>query len=185
MADICDTPPRNKLVEERNEAMNNNKDVNWISLIGHNQIEAENEEKLYSKLNTQCNARFRSDLDGQIAIKKGQRKSSEDEVKAYRAALNQQFSSYRSEDDRKVAVKHAEMLKLKAVREQQVEEAKLKRKYDELKKKKHELRAVEKLKRELATERGRRPRRRRRTWPSSRTCSSTTSGRRPSRRATE
>merc|ERR1719451_228908 len=43
MADVCDTPPRNKLVNARKEAMNESHDVNWISLIGYNQIEAENE----------------------------------------------------------------------------------------------------------------------------------------------
>jgi len=152
MADICDTPPRNKMVAERNEAMNENNDVNWISLIGYNQIEAENEEKLYSKLNQQSNDRFKSDLDAQIGIKQQQKSSSDAELVAYRQALNDQFKSYRAEDAKKVGTQHAETLKLKEIREEQVAEADLKRKYAELKEKKHELRAVQKLKKALAVE---------------------------------
>lgn len=152
MADICDTPKRQTIIKERNEAMNENNDVNWISLIGYNQVEAENEEKLYSKLNQDSNDRFRSDLDGQIEIKKQQKRSSKDEMVAYRQALNEQFKSYRSDNDRKMATKHVEMLKLKEIREKQVAEANMKRKYAELKTRKHDLREVQKLKLALAKE---------------------------------
>jgi len=144
--DIVDTPRRSKLVAARNEAMNENKDVNWISLIGYNQIEAENEEALYSKLNQESNDRFRSDLDGQCRIKAQQQRAADCERTAYRSALNAQFSGYRAEDQSKAEKKRASTLRLKAERRKQVEEAAMKRKYAELKKKKHELVAVQKLK---------------------------------------
>jgi len=152
MDDICDTPPRNKLVKARNEAMNENKDVNWISLIGYNQIQAENEEKLYAKLSQQCNDRFRSDLDAQVEIKKKQRASTKTELKQYRDALNAQFKSYHADDEAKLVTKHTETLKLKEIREQQVAEANMKRKYEELKARKREMRDVQKLKMALAKE---------------------------------
>jgi len=150
--DIVDTPRRSKLVAARNEAMNENKDVNWISLIGYNQIEAENEEALYSKLNRESNERFRSDLDGQCRINSQQKRAADGERAAYRNALNSQFKGYRAEDDRKMARKHALTQSLKVERRKQVEAAAMKRKYAELKKAKHELVAVQRLKAALSKE---------------------------------
>jgi len=152
MADVCDTPPRSKLVEARKEAMNERNDVNWISLIGYNQIEAENEEQLYSQLNAQCNSRFKGQLDAQIGIKCAQKKKDTDAIGAYRGALNDQFRHYLVEDKKKAETKHTAMLQLKAVREEQLAEANAKRRYEELKKRKHELRAVTKLKAALKRE---------------------------------
>jgi len=152
MADVCDTPPRSKLVDARKEAMNERNDVNWISLIGYNQIEAENEEQLYSQLNAQSNDNFKYGLDGQIGIKTKQKKSAQDEIGAYRGALNDQFRQYLVEDKKKAETKHTAMLQLKAVREEQLAEANAKRRYEVLKKRKHELRAVTKLKAALKRE---------------------------------
>merc|ERR1740131_562366 len=150
MDDVCDTPPRCDLVNARKEAMNETNDVNWISLIGYNQIEAENEEQLYSQLNAQSNTRFKDNLDAQIGIKSAQRHSEQDAINAYRGALNKQFRNYGVEDKRKAEDKQAAMLALKAVREEQLAEANAKARYAELKKRKHELRAVTKLKQALA-----------------------------------
>jgi len=152
MDDIPDTPRNDAKIRQRYEAMNENKDVNWISLIGYNQIQAENEEKLYAKLNHQCNATFKNDLDAQITIKKQQKKEAQSELAAYRNALNTQFKSYKTEDERKLAAKHAETLKLKEIREEQVVQSEMKRKYEQLKRKKHELREVQKLKLALEKE---------------------------------
>lgn len=152
MADVCDTPPRCKLVNARKEAMNERNDVNWISLIGYNQIEAENEEQLYSQLNAQSNSRFKSNLDAQIGIKSAQRQCEADSVAAYRGALNGQFAHYLVEDKKKAEDKMSAMLSLKAVREEQLAEAKAKARYGSLKKRKHELRAVTKLKAALKNE---------------------------------
>jgi len=152
MDDVVDTPPRSVLVAQRREAMNENKDVNWISLIGYNQIQAENEEKLYAKLNSQCNAKFREDLDAQVSLKKQAAKSLGDEVSAYRRALNQQFASYQTEDEGKLAAAHAETLKLKEIRLEQVAESEKKRVYQVLKRRKQELRSVQKSKLALAKE---------------------------------
>merc|ERR1740131_162596 len=152
MDDVCDTPPRCDLVNARKEAMNETNDVNWISLIGYNQIEAENEEQLYSQLNAQSNTRFKDNLDAQIGIKSAQRHSEQDAINAYRGALNKQFRNYGVEDKRKAEDKQAAMLALKAVREEQLAEANAKARYAELKKRKHELRAVTKLKQALARE---------------------------------
>lgn len=152
MDDVCDTPPRNKLVNERKEAMNENNDVNWISLIGHNQIEAENEEQLYSQLNAQSNDRFKHDLDAQIGIKSKQKRGEQNAIDDYRGALNGQFRNYLVEDKKKAEKKQSAMLQLKAVREEQLAEANAKRQYEVLKKRKHELRAVTKLKLALKRE---------------------------------
>merc|ERR1712154_42503 len=136
----------------RKEAMDQNNDVNWISLIGYNQIEAENEEKLYKKLETWANARFRNDLEQQTKIKEAQRKKERAEKEKYRIALNQKFESFKSEDTAKMKANHEKMLKLKEIRAKQVDELNRRRKYEELKLRKQELREVEKTKKALEKE---------------------------------
>jgi len=152
MDDIEDSPPPQKLVKARKEAMDQNNDVNWISLIGYNQIEAENEEKLYKKLETSSNARFRNDLEQQTKIKEAQRKKERAEKEKYRIALNQKFESFKSEDTAKMKANHEKMLKLKEIRAKQVDELNRRRKYEELKLRKQELREVEKTKKALEKE---------------------------------
>ena len=52
--DDSDAPPR-VLVNQRKAAMQQNKDVNWISLSAYNQAIAEKEEDLYKKLAKKSN----------------------------------------------------------------------------------------------------------------------------------
>eukprot|EP01083_Nonionella_stella_P283603 965342_1 len=150
--DIEDTPPPQKLVKERQRAMNENNDVNWISLIGYNQMEAENEEKLYKKLERSSNTQFRRDLDEQTKIRQEQKQAETAKVNQYRNELNAQFKNYQAEDAQKEATNHKKMLALKQIRSQQVTELNRRRKYEELKLKKHDLRAVGKLKKALIKE---------------------------------
>jgi len=152
MEDIEDTPPPQKLVKARQQAMDQNHDVNWISLTKYNQIEAENEEKLYQHLESKSNSSFRKDLDDQIKIKQQQKKQEQQAKIAYRNALNKKFVNYQKEDGEKEKVSHKKMLELKQIRQSQVDELNQRRKYEELKMRKHEMRAVEKLKKALLKE---------------------------------
>lgn len=149
MDDIEDTPPPQKLVKARQQAMDQNHDVNWISLTGYNQIEAENEEKLYKALESQSNSSFRRDLDAQIAIKKKLENEEKKAKNAYKDMLNKKFENYQKEDAQKSKTKHSKMLELKSIRQKQVDELNQRRKYEELKERKHEMRAVAKLKKAL------------------------------------
>lgn len=149
MDDIEDTPPPQKLVKARQQAMDQNHDVNWISLTGYNQIEAENEEKLYKALESQSNSSFRRDLDAQISIKKKLDNEGKKAKNAYKDMLNKKFENFQKEDAQKSKTKHSKMLELKSIRQAQVDELNQRRKYEELKERKHEMREVVKLKKAL------------------------------------
>ena len=152
MEDIEDTPPPSKMVKARQQAMDQNHDVNWISLTGYNQIEAENEEKLYKHLENESNASFRRDLGEQTLIKQQQENREKQSKNDYRDELNKKFVNYQNEDAAKFKKSHSKMLELKKIRQTQVDELNQRRKYEEMKMRKHEMRAVEKLKKALLAE---------------------------------
>jgi len=129
--------------------MDQNQDVNWISLTGYNQIEAENEEKLYKALEKKSNSSFKSDLDAQIAIKKQQDRQSKQSKNAYKDMLNKKFENYQQEDGQKSKKIHSKMLELKSIRQSQVDELNRRRKYEELKERKYQMREVSKLKKAM------------------------------------
>lgn len=148
----CETPPRQKLVNERKKAMEQNKDVNWISVINYNQKEAENEENLYSKLEHLSNKRFRKQLDEQITIKQKQNNLKNENVLKYQTLLKTKYKTNDKMDFEKKEIDHKKMLALKNMRLTQMKELSNRRRFQELRLKKIDLRATQKLKRELLAE---------------------------------
>jgi hypothetical protein len=147
------TPPRRTMVNAKKTAMDlQNGDVNWVAIVGHNEREADAEEKLYAKLEKNSQIAFRSDLEHEIAAKEQRRKDEHLNLLQERQALAKEYQRVENEEVKKLAILHAKTEELKKIRDDQISDVHKRRVREERKVHRFELRSVQRLQEELRAE---------------------------------
>jgi len=154
MDDDCPplTPPRNEMVRLRKEALDQGKDPNWISIIRHNEKDAQLEDTRMQEFEKKARQRFKVELEEQIQRREKAREVLQCEQEAYNKSQKEMFAGWNAEETVKSKKIQEKMNKLKAIRSAQVEELNQRRKREEMKIRYQEVREVRKLQRELQAE---------------------------------
>jgi len=115
------TPPRNDMVNERNQIMKQNAGVNWISFVEHVQKESKATKELARSLEIRSQQEFKKSLEEQCQLREEIREKERQQVKREQEKEQEIYKRYDDEEAKKAAIRHAKVEELKKMRQEQIQ----------------------------------------------------------------